>query len=152
MAAQSSIISDPESPILGLAAPYFLSTKWITSTDVRFGERYGLLVDTQVITYVNTSLDLALYGKKAIIPGLKAQKIRSNPKQQERLFLPEVCKIGVALPFRNGDSSIGRDEALAAAANYSFYDLSKELLTPASSSSAMPASFAEHLNEFELYH
>lgn len=89
---------------------------------------------------------------RELLLGLKAQKIGSNPKQQERFFLPEVCKIGVALPFGNGDSSTGRDEALAAAANYSFYDLSKELLTPASSSSAMPASLAEHLNEFELYH
>ncbi|KAK3012909.1 hypothetical protein RJ639_008323, partial [Escallonia herrerae] len=52
--------------------------------------------------------------------------------------------VDVALPYGNGDSSTGRDEALAAAANYSFHDLSKELLTPASSSSAMPASLAEH--------
>ena len=56
------------------------------------------------------------------------------------------------MPFGNGDSSTGRDEALAAAASYDFYDLSKERLTPASSSSDMPASLAEHLNEFELYH
>lgn len=58
----------------------------------------------------------------------------------------------VSLDSEKGYSSKGTDEALAAAANYSFYDLSKELLTPASSSSAMPASLAEHLNEFELYH
>ncbi|KAL3537584.1 hypothetical protein ACH5RR_000950 [Cinchona calisaya] len=60
---------------------------------------------------------------------------------------------GVALPFGNGDSSTGRDEALATTANSFFlYDLSKELLTSASSSSAMPASLAEHLNELEFYH
>ncbi|KAL3520254.1 hypothetical protein ACH5RR_018403 [Cinchona calisaya] len=74
-----------------------------------------------------------------------------HPSEFESI-LPRFARSGVALPFGNGDSSTGRNEALAAAANSFFYDLSKELLTSASSSSAMPASLAEHLNELGLYH
>ncbi|KAL3520247.1 hypothetical protein ACH5RR_018396 [Cinchona calisaya] len=75
-----------------------------------------------------------------------------------RFFLAEECRLKGTKDRIKSETARevvytrGRNEALAAAANSFFYDLSKELLTSASSSSAMPASLAEHLNELGLYH